>query len=450
MRKPDKPTNTLPESFGGFKENFSSDKVTYGYQPDIPDILGGANLNYLLDTCGDNNRYFKAICDFIRDIPVAKTITVNTNGELIYQDWLGGRNFGELVYSSIPLSDSSLKLLDGSLIQGTGIYSNFVEYMAGIVNTYPTIFTTEENWQETVGRYGVCGKYVYNATNNTIRIPKVTGIIEGTADVNALGNIVAAGLPTLTTATSGNHTHSGTTGKGSAHSHTRGTMNITGTFGTGAITPSLYKADTSGAFYNSGSDGNFYASTPTKEDRTSKITFNASRNWTGSTSSESSHTHSYSISSSGSHNHTINWGTTTNTVQPQTVKMFVYVVVATDIVKSDSAIDLDNIISDLNGKADINGSNMVNSLSTGAKEYFSRLSLPSNVNININIPTSGDTITIPADGYICCSNDITLTNETRRLQGNNMPVIKNDIVLVEYNTTGEDSEIFFVYAQGGI
>ena len=31
-----------------------------------------------------------------------------------------------------------------------------------------------------------------------------------------------------------------------------------------------------------------------------------------------------------------------------------------------------------------------------------------------------------------------------------MPVIKNDIVLVEYNTTGEDSEIFFVYAQGGI
>ena len=449
MRKPDKPTNTLPESFGGFKENFSSDKITYGYQPDIPDILGGANLNYLLDTCGDNNRYFKAICDFIRDIPVAKTITVNTNGELIYQDWLGGRNFGELVYSSIPLSDSSLKLLDGSLIQGTGIYSNFVEYMAGIVNTYPTIFTTEENWQETVGRYGVCGKYVYNATNNTIRIPKVTGIIEGTADVNALGNIVAAGLPTLTTATSGNHTHSGTTGKGSAHSHTRGTMNIGATWylGNGGFYDSHNPTSTGAVTFARSGWGN---NGEMLQNQGTKFTFNASRNWTGSTSSESSHTHSYSISSSGSHNHTINWGTTTNTVQPQTVKMFVYVVVATDIVKSDSAIDLDNIISDLNGKADVNGSNMVNSLSTGAKEYFSRLSLPSNVNININIPTSGDTITIPADGYICCSNDITLTNETRRLQGNNMPVIKNDIVLVEYDTTGEDSEIFFVYAQGGI
>ena len=232
MRKPNKPTNTLPESFGGYKENFSQDKINYGYQPDIPDILGGANLNYLLDTCGDNNRYFNAICDFIRDIPVAKTITVNTNGELVYQDWLGGRNFGELVYSSIPLSDSSLKLLDGSLIQGTGIYSNFVEYMASIVTKYPTIFTTEENWQTTLNRYGVCGKYVYNSNNNTVRLPKVTGLVEGTVDVNALGNIVAAGLPTLTTATGGNHTHSGTTGKGSAHTHTRGTMDIKGrTFG---------------------------------------------------------------------------------------------------------------------------------------------------------------------------------------------------------------------------
>ena len=78
------------------------------------------------------------------------------------------------------------------------IATNFIDYIASIVNTYSSIFTTESNWQNQVSQYGVCGKFVYNSTNKTVRLPKVTGIIEGTVDVSALGNIVAAGLPTLT------------------------------------------------------------------------------------------------------------------------------------------------------------------------------------------------------------------------------------------------------------
>ena len=127
MNKPTKPTKTLPNSFGGVKTQFSAEKIQNGYEAGVADILGGANLNYWLDATGGNISYLREICDFIRDLPIAKTITVDTDNKLVYRDWLGGRNYGELVYSAIPISDSSLKLLDGSVLTYTGIYKNFIE-----------------------------------------------------------------------------------------------------------------------------------------------------------------------------------------------------------------------------------------------------------------------------------------------------------------------------------
>lgn len=84
MDKPIKPIETLAESFGGTKENFTEDKIATGYQPDVPDILGGANLNYLLDTLGKKFKYNDIISDFINEIPIGKTISVNANNKLVY------------------------------------------------------------------------------------------------------------------------------------------------------------------------------------------------------------------------------------------------------------------------------------------------------------------------------------------------------------------------------
>ena len=83
------------------------------------------------------------------------------------------------------------------------------------------------------------------------------------------------------------------------HTHTRGNMNITGSLGTGSASPSLNKGDTSGAFYNSGTDGNRYSTSTTLWDRTSKVTLDASRNWSGSTSANGSHTHTIGNTGSG-------------------------------------------------------------------------------------------------------------------------------------------------------
>lgn len=206
------------------------------------------------------------------------------------------RNVGEIVPSLLPITDASLHLLDGALISGSGTYAAFVTYMAGLVSSYPNLFTTEAKWQSSVSAYGVCGKFVYNATNKTIRLPKVTGIIEGTVDVNALGNLVAAGLPNIT----------GTAAGIRANKSQSGVSN--GAFTWGTITGASGGNNTSENPYSSGST----------------LTFNASN--------------SNSI-----------YGKST-TVQPQTIKGYYYMVIANS-TKASIVADIDKVASDLNLKA---------------------------------------------------------------------------------------------------
>lgn len=126
--------------------------------------------------------------------------------------------------------------------------------------------------------------------------------------------LVTANIPnhthSFTTGSAGSHSHTAGTGSAGNHSHTRGNMDITGTFGTGSSTPNLYRNDTSGAFYNSGTNGNKYGGSSTNNDRTSKVTFQASRNWSGTTNTTGAHTHSVTVNSNGAHTHT---GTTNGT-----------------------------------------------------------------------------------------------------------------------------------------
>jgi len=118
-------------------------------------------------------------------------------GENKIADNTSSRIVGEIITSSIPLADPALHLLDGAVINGAGSYAKFVNYIAGLVNDYPSLFETETNWQSAVTTYGVCGKFVYDSTNNTVRLPKITGFTEGTTDVTALGDLVEAGLPNI-------------------------------------------------------------------------------------------------------------------------------------------------------------------------------------------------------------------------------------------------------------
>ena len=220
------------------------------------------------------------------------------------------RNIGEIVTSTIPLTDAGLQLLDGTKISGNGIYADFVTYMAQLYTANPTAayFTDEASWQSSVSLYGVCGKFVYDSVNNTVRVPKITGILEGTTNLTALDDLVQAGLP-----------------------------NITGSF-----TPNSDGVDVLQTME---------VSTPTA---TGCMSFTArylkgTLDYTGDTWQLDT------LSMDASRSNPI-YGNS-NTVQPQTIKVLYYIVIA-NTTKTEIEVDIDNIVTDLNGKSDIALSNL--------------------------------------------------------------------------------------------
>ena len=218
------------------------------------------------------------------------------------------RNIGEIVYSTIPLTDSALHLLDGSLISGSGIYSDFVDYIADLYDggTASNCFCSEADWQSSVTSYGVCGKFVYDDVNNTVRLPKITGFVEAAADATSLGNLTEAGLPNIT------GSFSATDIQGAQHDYT----------GTGCFENN---ANGSAPYAGGGGNPNTYRLIDIDASRSSDVYGNS------------------------------------NTVQPQAIKVLYYIVMATT-TKTDIQVDIDEIATDLNGKVDIDLSNAVPTL----------------------------------------------------------------------------------------
>lgn len=320
------------------------------------------------------------------------------------------RTIGEIVTSTIPLSDSGFHLLDGSELTGTGIYDQFVSYIASIYNSSLNYFCTEEEWQEAVTTYGVCGKFVYTpASGNNpakVRLPKITGIIEGTTDLTALGDLTEAGLP-----------------------------NITGMLRTvGAASCGLYLNGSTGAFSN-------------PSGKTSGQTGEQSG---GTTYKEANFDASLSNPIYGN----------SNTVQPQTVKVLYYIVVATT-AKTGIEVDIDEIATDLNGKADVDLTNVNNSGTSNGASW----SMPSGTYVDLTLGTSGATYTAPANGWFSFSKQTNGTNQYLSIKtdllgtevkapnsGSGlttfMPVRKNDVVTVWFNATGATNYFRFIYAKG--
>lgn len=318
------------------------------------------------------------------------------------------RNIGEIVQSTIPLTDAGLHLLDGSLIS-SGSYSAFVDYIGDLYDSgnYSDIFETEATWQSSVTTYGVCGKFVYDSVNGTVRLPKITGFTEGTIDPTTLGDLTQAGLPNIT----------GRTNYDSSN----------GLLYSGVIT--------SGAIYQGQSrSGRLSGASGTGYD----LAFDASR--------------SNSI-----------YGNST-TVQPQSIKVLYYIVIATS-VKTQIEVDIDEIATDLNGKADVDLTNVNNSgTSLGAS-----WAMPSDTYDTLTVGASGTSYTAPANGYVVlwgrASSNATLTLSTTIDDGNIfgqiisfntssppakifMPIRKGETFTIGYSSNVSDVGLRFFYAKG--
>ena len=305
-----------------------------------------ANFNALTGYC-DTFENSKADID-LSNLTANGIATIKNNTSL--------RNLGEIIYSLIPISDVGLHLLDGTLISYEGIYKKFVEKIASMYTQNPNAnyFTTENDWQTEVSTYGECAKFVYNDSNNTVRLPKIEGIMEVTNKLEDLGELTEAGLPNITAAT----TKTGL-----------GIKNTAATF--------------SGAFQGSVSGS-------------SNTVQGGSDNTHGLFNGQLKFDASKSSSIYGN----------SETVQPQTVKCFAYIVIAT-VAKTDIQVDIDEIATDLNGKMDTDLSNMSASqtgkntiINWGMPDYSSAISITT-------CPTSSSPYSAPDYGIFIVTGDWT-------------------------------------------
>lgn len=164
-----------------------------------------------------------------------------------------------------------------------------------------SVFATEAQWQQSVTDYGSCGKFVYDSVNNTIRLPKVSDILQGTTDLTALGDLVEAGLPNIEAQLSFTRIGGNAVASGAFTTSSEGTSPYGGGGGTAnSAQLAIFNASASNSIYNN-----------------------------------------------------------SNTVQPQTILGLIYIVIANS-TKTQIQVDIDEIATDLNGKADVDLTNVSN------------------------------------------------------------------------------------------
>lgn len=292
-----------------------------------------------------------------------------------------------------------------------GSYQAFVDYIAGLVTDYPDLFVTENDWQQAVTTYGYCGKYVYDSVNSTVRLPKY-------------GNQLNTKLDSTAQTT---YNGSPFTMQIGINNNNKACFYLTcGTYGYGM----------DGANRGSGSV------------------------WTQASGDFEDVGHQPILADLAS--------------ASAPVDVYYYIVIANS-TKTDIQVDIDEIATDLNGKADVDGTNIVSNFSTSlvnnmsdtANIYMSGMSMPSDTYIDLTLGASGTQYTAPANGWVwnnfSSNQNMGMVNIENATKGNYsvgyrtsagyalgklLPVSKGDIFRVSYDGTATNYGFRFYYAQG--
>lgn len=108
--------------------------------------------------------------------------------------------------------------LNGQIVAINANTQGFLTRLKKIVALYPSLLTTEENWQaaKNLSAFGQVGKFVFNyaedeETVESVRLPAVVNV-QGLLDLQNLGMTVKAGLPNITGTSNGYCTSGSSTG----------------------------------------------------------------------------------------------------------------------------------------------------------------------------------------------------------------------------------------------
>lgn len=209
-----------------------------------------------------------------------------------------GLPVGTIISAALPIYDPCVRLLDGSILSQEGVYKQFSDYLHKVQESNPDLFISNSEYLDLVSDYGECGKFVLDDENKTIKLPMIKHFIQGTLDIETVGNITPAGLP-----------------------------NITGKWWTGWNHPAR-------GFHNLTTEGAFYDSYP-EYDAVGRITSEDSNN---------GGTRGYPWFDASRSNPIYGRSTT---VQPQSILYPYYIVVSTGI-ETEVKISTDDIIEEFN------------------------------------------------------------------------------------------------------
>ena len=114
-------------------------------------------------------------------------------------------SIGDIGFAPLGIDEAQNKrrYLNGQVISQAQFVS-FTNKIKAAIQLYPSLATTETNWQAEVtnSKLGQCGKFVIDNTAGTIRLPKVVNI-NGLQDLALMGGIKAESLPNITGETGG-------------------------------------------------------------------------------------------------------------------------------------------------------------------------------------------------------------------------------------------------------
>lgn len=207
---------------------------TYTFVPEVSDAIGGYPENALL-------WYFPQECtaQWLRSTKPNNTDNFIANPEVIGTSWVeqNTRETGFPVGLIIPavgfVEDVNFKLLDGSTLSQTGIYSQFATIVKAKTAAGDWPSCTDEEFEEEVANTGQCGCFVIDNTANTIRLPLITRFIGGITSPSDIGKTLQdqfQGHEHLTTPTDGGFNSRGGgeagTGRASNFSSTRTSLGI--------------------------------------------------------------------------------------------------------------------------------------------------------------------------------------------------------------------------------
>lgn len=109
---------------------------------------------------------------------------------------------GDFYFSIIPHMPEGVLPLNGSEVSRT-TYSDLYDYVLSIHNELvegdKRFIVSEEEWQNiSIENNGYVPYYSYGAADGMFRLPRMSGYLKGTGEVDEAGNYVAEGLPNIT------------------------------------------------------------------------------------------------------------------------------------------------------------------------------------------------------------------------------------------------------------